>query len=376
MRVFEERELEFDFASVPDSVMSALSGGSEAIAVRIAVALGNRDENRLSDLVFFWRHPERSGRKLVKGEPGFDTMAKEWLAIRDNLVRPAVTRPSTPSGSSPGAAASSVIARVWAFVMGIPTKASSRTSFVKKVSNLQLTDIALMINSVSAQDFAITPAKQTAILATAEALRAAGVDTHLVTWLRPTERYMSDAATVLRDLCVSSNARSLMFDVEEPWTRASAVSGSNAESKAKAIVDRYWQFTSWPCPLGASGITYIPASVKPVAARCDYVVPQAYSINNSNNVYRPGVTQKEAHKRWSGLGKPIVMGLAAYKLNHYGGLSDAGAMQKAITTTQELGDNEVAYCSLEWISVPGAKADFIRQASTKARKGISQKSSL
>ena len=375
MRVVESPEQEFDFSSIPHAVLSALSGGPENVAIRLAVALGNRDEDRLTSLIFFWRHAERGGRKLVAGEPGFDALAKEWLDIREALVRPALAR-SSSLAASPGASGGSVIARVWAFVMGVPTKAASQAKFVKKVGGLQLTDVALMINSLSDTEFAVSPARKTAIGEIAAALRATNVDTHLVTWLRPTERYLSEAAAQLRGLCVDSRARSLMFDVEEPWTRNPAIHGKHAEAKAQAIVDRLWGFTSWPCPLGASGITYIPAAVKPVAARCDYLVPQAYSVDNPNNVYRPGVTQAEAHNRWSVLGKPMVMGLAAYKLNHHGGLSDAGAMQKALTATEDLRVNEVAYWSLEWIRVPGAKADFIRQASTKARKGISQKASL
>ena len=375
MHTLETTELEFDFGAVPQAVISALSGGFESAAIRIAIALGNRNEDKLASLVFFWRHPGRGGRKLAAGEPGFDALAKEWLAIRDTLVRPALARSAAPAGA-PGTGAASVIARVWAFVMGIPAKAASRAKFTRKVAGLQLTDIALMINSLSDAEFVISPARSAAILDTAAALRANDVDTHLVAWLRPTERYMSEAAARLRDLCVVSGARSLMFDVEEPWTKNPAVRGADAEAKAKAIVDRFWAFDSWPCPIGASGITYIPAAVKPVAARCDYVVPQAYSIDKPNRVYRPGVTQAEAHERWSVLGKPIVMGLAAYKLNHYGGLTDAGALQKAITTVEDLGVNEVAYWSLEWIHAPGAKANFIRQASTKARRSISQKSSL
>ena len=375
MRAVENLEREFDFSSIPEAVLSALSGGPESVAVRLAAALGNRDEDHLTSLVFFWRHAERGGRKLMAGEPGFDALAKEWLEIRETVVRPVLARSSARSGL-PGTKGGSVIARVWAFAMGVPAKTSSQAKLVRKVGGLQLTDIALMINSLSDTEFVISPARKIAIRESAAALRSINVDTHLVIWLRPAERYLAEAAAQLRGLCVDSGARSLMFDVEEPWTRNPAIHGKHAEAKAQAIVDRFWGFTSWPCPLGASGITYIPAAVKPVAARCDYVLPQAYSVDKPSNVYRPGVTQAEAHRLWSPLGKPVVMGLAAYKLNHHGGLTDAGAMQKAIAAAEDLRVNEAAYWSLEWIHVPGAKADFLRQASTKARKGISQKASL
>lgn len=46
---------------------------------------GVLDENRLTDAVFFDRHPERQGRLLGRTEWA---PRREWLAIRDGLVRP------------------------------------------------------------------------------------------------------------------------------------------------------------------------------------------------------------------------------------------------------------------------------------------------
>ena len=63
---------------------------------------------------------------------------------------------------------------------------------------------------------------------------------------------------------------------------------------------------------------------------------------------RPGVTQRLAHENWRVLGKPLVMGLAAWKLNLHGGLTQAGSMQTAITAVEDLRDpavQEVAYWS-------------------------------
>ncbi len=64
--------------------------GRETLAVRQAIAGGRRDVNQLTNMVFFGRHPERGGKKLVKTEPGFKRLADEWLSIRDRLVRPAL----------------------------------------------------------------------------------------------------------------------------------------------------------------------------------------------------------------------------------------------------------------------------------------------
>jgi hypothetical protein len=60
---------------------------------------GNKDENDLTNQIFFQRHPELGGRKLQPSQPGFDSLSKEWLNIRDAVVRPILRRlvPRTPS---------------------------------------------------------------------------------------------------------------------------------------------------------------------------------------------------------------------------------------------------------------------------------------
>jgi hypothetical protein len=72
-------------AQLPSRVLSALRGGHGDAAVRLMVAAGVRDENRLSNMVFHARHPELGGRSI---QPHERALAAEWLAIRNNIVRP------------------------------------------------------------------------------------------------------------------------------------------------------------------------------------------------------------------------------------------------------------------------------------------------
>jgi hypothetical protein len=299
----------------------------------------------------------------------------EAALIRTGARPPPTGSPSPPVPQPSPPATRSVIRRVWAFSMGVPNTVDSQKQFLKKVSYLQLSDVAFMVNSNADAEFQLPAARSRAVTAIAQQLKACDIDTHLVTWLRPTETYMTQAAARLRDLCTIVGARSLMFDVEEPWTKDPSLQGDNPEAAARAIVGRYWRFTNWPCPLGVTGITYLPAAVKPIAERCGYVLPQAYSVQRAGRVYEPGVTQTEAHKRWRGFGKPIVMGLAAYRLNRPGNISEEAAMQKAMAATQALIGptiSEAAYWSLEWLKIPGARVAFVRQAAIKARQGVSQ----
>jgi LAS superfamily LD-carboxypeptidase LdcB len=94
-----QRELELEYEGVWPLVKTP-----QALA---AFVLGERDENRLTNIVFFARHPERGGRPIARGET---QLAQEWTRIRDEIVRPALrggaaAPPPTPAGAgAPGTA--------------------------------------------------------------------------------------------------------------------------------------------------------------------------------------------------------------------------------------------------------------------------------
>ena len=94
-------ELEDEWESYGDS------SASENQLVSSAIRRGNTDENSLTNLVFFRRHPERNGRSISASERNYQMLVREWVAIRDTIVRPvlrsgASTPPSTmPAPSTP-----------------------------------------------------------------------------------------------------------------------------------------------------------------------------------------------------------------------------------------------------------------------------------
>lgn len=69
---------------------SWLQSAAEAGFVRALLTQGIRDAGDLTNRIFFLRHPERQGRKLDRQEPDFAQLAEEWIAIRDQVVRPLV----------------------------------------------------------------------------------------------------------------------------------------------------------------------------------------------------------------------------------------------------------------------------------------------
>jgi hypothetical protein len=87
----------------PRPVRLALNAGLERTAVRLAAFWGQRDLNALTNVVFFHRHPERHGRKVSRDEADFPTLSREWLALRDTLVRPALAPASSRADEPAGA---------------------------------------------------------------------------------------------------------------------------------------------------------------------------------------------------------------------------------------------------------------------------------
>lgn len=78
-------------------VFNPLRYAKEMMALRSALRLGERDENKLTDGIFSARHPKRVRQVISRSEPDFQALSREWLAIRDGLVRPALRAPSGPA---------------------------------------------------------------------------------------------------------------------------------------------------------------------------------------------------------------------------------------------------------------------------------------
>lgn len=88
--------------SLPRLALDAMAKGGWATAIAIAIGAGLRDVNQLTNMVFWFRHPQMIGQKLRADQRD---LAREWLQIRDQVVKPALaggvpTAPTAPSGPS------------------------------------------------------------------------------------------------------------------------------------------------------------------------------------------------------------------------------------------------------------------------------------
>src|SRR5262245_5568663 len=61
---------------------------NEKARLSAAYAQGTINENDLSNLLFYDRHPNLTGKKLTADMPDFPNLSQEWLRIRDMVVRP------------------------------------------------------------------------------------------------------------------------------------------------------------------------------------------------------------------------------------------------------------------------------------------------
>lgn len=88
-------------SSLPARVRLLLRWGLWPAAVQAAIDAGIRDENRLTNMIFFQAHPERGGRPIGRGEAGAGELIREWLGYRDVFVRPLLRARSAPARPSP-----------------------------------------------------------------------------------------------------------------------------------------------------------------------------------------------------------------------------------------------------------------------------------
>src|SRR5205823_7829122 len=86
--------------SLPEKLRNAVRAGWLTLEVALAILAGERDVNKLTNMIFFARHPSLKGRKLVTTEPNFKQLSRrEWLNIRNRLVRSAIR--TVPAGQAP-----------------------------------------------------------------------------------------------------------------------------------------------------------------------------------------------------------------------------------------------------------------------------------
>lgn len=91
----QDEEIDMQLESPSDlspGIAEALRNSDWARALKLAIEEGCRDENKLTNLIFFARHSELAGGKLDSKHPKFKQLSREWITIRDREVWPAILK--------------------------------------------------------------------------------------------------------------------------------------------------------------------------------------------------------------------------------------------------------------------------------------------
>lgn len=210
--------------------------------------------------------------------------------------------------------------------------------------NHNINRIDIIVNDHSAwrepKDFTLR--NDSKLVRLADLAHRAGIEVHLMSWCMPHEKYIVQSAEKLIPLAKLMNAKSIQWDAEEPWTKARK---RLPYEEAATILKE--SFEKLHCDMGVNGIGYASGNkLGPLISICDYAVPQAYAT--AKNGMHPKKSPQKFHNRWRDkFGKPIVMGLAAYRQKGISGHTQAQAIAAGIEGTNALGTvDTVIYWSL------------------------------
>jgi hypothetical protein len=107
--------------SLPQRIASAVRAGVITAQAGLAIARGERDEGKLTNIVFYAQHPELPAEYRIK--PQEKALARDWTRVRDQVIRPLLrtlgsASAVTPTSSAPAATQSGVNSQVVARIDG------------------------------------------------------------------------------------------------------------------------------------------------------------------------------------------------------------------------------------------------------------------
>jgi len=114
--------------TLPRMAFDALSKGAWQTAIAVAIGAGHRDLNTLTNMVFWFRHPQLISQKIRADQRD---LAREWLEIRDQIVKPALAGAGPSAAPNPTPSAPSTPSS--APSMPAPATAGVRTSIPSDV---------------------------------------------------------------------------------------------------------------------------------------------------------------------------------------------------------------------------------------------------
>ena len=192
------------------------------------------------------------------------------------------------------------------------------------------------------------------IVALCAAATKAGLETNLMSWIMPHERYLRDGCKEIVSLLEETDATSVCFDAEEPWTQARR---PMPYADAAAVVAEALKGHRW----GVTGIGYASSEkLGPLVRASAYMVPQAYVTSRSN--LDPSHDPYKLAKHWMKLFglRDLVVGLAAYHQEGIAGYTVDQALRACFASANAADPVAIVWWSLRQIRSSSKIANSIR----------------
>jgi len=196
------------------------------------------------------------------------------------------------------------------------------------------------------------------------ACRDAGLKPIVMTWAIRSEKAIVEMCEWIQSV-IDSNTE-ILLDAEADWHRGN---GINAVDAAYLVTNKLRDRR-----VGVTGLGQLQDTVRPLASRASFCVPQAYSFwspigghwSQSPSTF-PGPQQDQAFKTWSSAGPAqIIMALGCYWGNRPASkmtpkLQVSQTMRFAAIETASLGVSTVWYWSLKWARAKTAAGREVRE---------------
>lgn len=187
------------------------------------------------------------------------------------------------------------------------------------------------------------------VVAACAAFKAAGLRVSLTSWATPRPDWIAGMVEVGK-LASEVGADEITLDLEEPWT----VIASRDDAAIGEVTRQLFAGlrSAFGGRIGVTCIVYANLRVLgPAIKLADLVLPQAYAVAGNTAGKPIGWLERVAVERYTPIGKPIVLGVAAYGVPGYGLPSVASMTAASLSAARGLGVRRVR---LWWLPTMGA----------------------
>jgi hypothetical protein len=228
-------------------------------------------------------------------------------------------------------------------------------------------DVVFGFWSESGRNFRPRAWRRNDVFRVVDACVGRGVRPHLMLWAnRHVEAFPRALDWLDETRRVVPGVASILFDCEGHWHRGRGIASADAP---KLVEERFGDI-----PWGVTGLTRLHKTVRPMAERANYVVPQCYSFWRPDGKHwshskstSPQYQQVVGDASWRAVNDNVIMGLACYWGARPGvpglvaSLTASQTMRACAAETSALGVRDAWYWSLKWLRERSPRGEEVRE---------------